>query len=80
MLDKPEFDHTKARAFAVKLLEIINGGCLSLMISVGHKTRLFDTLSELKTPSTSGEIAKSANLNERYYTRMAGGYGCRRHR
>ena len=72
MLDKPEFDHTKARAFAVKLLEIINGGCLSLMISVGHKTGLFDTLSELKTPSTSGEIAKSANLNERYVREWLG--------
>jgi hypothetical protein len=65
MLEKPGFDNTKAEAFAGKLLEIINGGCLSLMVSVGHKTGLFDTLSDLQTPSTSDEISRRANLNER---------------
>ena len=66
MVQKPVFDNVKAEAFAGKLLEILNGGCLSLLISVGHKTGLFDTLSGLQNPSTSEEIAKKANLNERW--------------
>ena len=66
MEEKSGFDNAKAEAFAGKLLEIINGGSLALMISIGHKTGLFDTLSELQTPSTSEEIAIKAHLNERY--------------
>lgn len=66
MVEKSAFDNVKAKAFAGKLLEIINGGSLSLMISIGHKTGLFDTMSELQTPSTSEEIAIKAHLNERY--------------
>ena len=73
MLEKAEFDNAKAEAFAGKLLEIINGGCLSLMISVGHKTGLFDVMSRLEKPSTSEEIAKEANLNERYVREWLGG-------
>jgi hypothetical protein len=73
LLDESEFDNAKAEAFAGKLLEIINGGCLSLMISVGHKTGLFDVMSRLEKPSTSKEIAKKANLNERYVREWLGG-------
>ena len=73
MVQKPVFDNVKAEAFAGKLLEILNGGCLSLLISVGHKTGLFDTLSSLQNPSTSEEIAKKANLNERYVREWLGG-------
>jgi DNA-binding IclR family transcriptional regulator len=36
------------------------------MISIGHQTHLFDIMSRLSSPSTSAEIAKAANLNERY--------------
>ena len=73
MEQKSEFDNAKADAFAGKLLEILNGGCLSLLISVGHKTGLFDTLSVIQNPSTSDEIAKKANLNERYVREWLGG-------
>ncbi len=72
MLENTGFDNTKSEAFAGKLLEIINGGCLSLMVSVGHKTGLFDTMSELQMPSTSEEIANRANLNERYVREWLG--------
>jgi 2-polyprenyl-3-methyl-5-hydroxy-6-metoxy-1,4-benzoquinol methylase len=41
------------------------------MISIGHQTRLFDTMSKLP-PSTSEEIAQSANLNERYVREWLG--------
>lgn len=73
MVENAGFDNTKAEAFAGKLLEILNGGSLSLMISIGHKTGLFDTLSESQAPSTSEEIAKKANLNERYTREWLGG-------
>jgi 2-polyprenyl-3-methyl-5-hydroxy-6-metoxy-1,4-benzoquinol methylase len=38
---------------------------LSLMISIGHKTHLFDSLSRM-AHSTSEQIANSTGLNERY--------------
>lgn len=41
------------------------------MISIGHRTGLFDTLAELP-PSTSVRIAKSAGLNERYVREWLG--------
>jgi len=62
MEQKSVYDNAKAEAFARKLLDILNSGCLSLLLSIGHKTRLFDTLSLLKNPSTSEEIAKKAKI------------------
>jgi 2-polyprenyl-3-methyl-5-hydroxy-6-metoxy-1,4-benzoquinol methylase len=53
------------------MLDILNGGTVSLMISIGHQTRLFDVMSKL-LPSTSEEIAQSANLNERYVREWLG--------
>jgi SAM-dependent methyltransferase len=47
------------------MLGILNHGALSLMISIGQKTRLFDTMSSM-APSTSGQIASAAGLHERY--------------
>jgi 2-polyprenyl-3-methyl-5-hydroxy-6-metoxy-1,4-benzoquinol methylase len=64
-------DKAKAEAFSGKLLEILNGGMLSLMISVGHQTRLFDVMSEMQA-STSAEIAFAAGLNERYVREWLG--------
>jgi ubiquinone/menaquinone biosynthesis C-methylase UbiE len=60
-----EFDPAKAKAFAGKLVTAMNHGALCLMISVGHRTGLFDAMSGL-APSTSEEIARAAGLNERY--------------
>ncbi|NRG16980.1 class I SAM-dependent methyltransferase [Rhizobiales bacterium] len=54
-----------AEAFADRIGEILNHGALAVMISIGHKTRLFDTLAGLPA-STSTEIADAASLNERY--------------
>lgn len=58
--------------FAGRFLQILNGGMLCLMVSVGHKTGLFDTMARLE-PSTSAEIAKAAKLNERYVREWLGG-------
>ena len=64
-------DQTKAEIFARKMLDILNDGSLALMISIGHRTGLFDTLGELP-PSTSRRIADSAGLDERYVREWLG--------
>ncbi len=69
--EKKDFDEAKAEAFAGNVLQTLNSGALSLMISIGHRTGLFDTLSTLP-PSTSSEIAEVAGLNERYVREWLG--------
>ncbi len=44
---------------------------LSLMISIGYKTGLFDIIAQLK-PSTSQEISQASKLNERYIREWLG--------
>jgi SAM-dependent methyltransferase len=44
---------------------MLNAGALSLMVSIGHRTGLFDVMSRLP-PATSLDIAKDAGLQERY--------------
>lgn len=52
-------------AFAERMLDMLNGGALAIMTSIGHRTGLFDTMAEL-APSTSAELALAAGLHERY--------------
>ncbi len=61
----------QSEAFARRLLDILNDGALAVMISLGHRTGLFDTLRDLP-PSTSEEIADAAGLNERYVREWLG--------
>jgi hypothetical protein len=64
-------DETKATAFAERLLGDLQGAAVTLMVSVGHRTGLFDAMAEL-APSTSQEIADAAGLNERYVREWLG--------
>jgi hypothetical protein len=57
-------DQSKADAFGDRMLKTLNEGALALMTSLGHRTRLFDVMSDLP-PSTSEQIADAAKLNER---------------
>jgi len=66
-----EIDMAKAGAFAGQVIGMLNGAMLSLMMSIGHKTELFDKMAGLP-PSTSAEIAKAAGLNERYVREWLG--------
>ncbi|NLZ07648.1 MAG: methyltransferase domain-containing protein [Phycisphaerae bacterium] len=61
----------RSGAFARRLLDVLNDGALAVMISLGHRTGLFDTLRDLP-PSTSEEIADAAGLNERYVREWLG--------
>ena len=64
-------DQAKAEAFAGQMIGMLNGGMTALMISVGHRTGLFDKMATLP-PSTSQEIAKATGLNERYVREWLG--------
>ncbi len=64
-------DQAQAEAFAERMIDVLNSGALSLMLSIGHKTRLFDTMADLP-PSTSEQIAQAAGLNERYVREWLG--------
>jgi hypothetical protein len=66
-----ELDRSKAEAFAGHVVGILNGGMLSLMMSIGHRTGLYDTMAEMP-PSTSDQIAEQAGLNERYVREWLG--------
>lgn len=66
-----KFDPAKAESFAGALLTAFNHGALCLMVSVGHRTGLFDVLGTLP-PATSEEIAARAGLNERYVREWLG--------
>ncbi len=65
------YDSAKAEGFGEKILRALNHGALCLMISIGHRTGLFDVMSSL-SPSTSEEIARAATLNERYVREWLG--------
>ena len=60
-----ELDGVRAEEFAGRLVGLLNDSMLSLMVSVGHRTGLFDTLAALP-PATSVEVAEAAGLDERY--------------
>ena len=53
------------------LTDTLNKGTLAIMLSIGHRTKLFDIISSLG-PSTSEEIALQAKLNERYVREWLG--------
>jgi 2-polyprenyl-3-methyl-5-hydroxy-6-metoxy-1,4-benzoquinol methylase len=66
-----EMDQAKTDAFADRMLNILNDGALALMTSMGHRTGLFDVMSNLP-PSTTDQIAGAAGLNERYVREWLG--------
>jgi 2-polyprenyl-3-methyl-5-hydroxy-6-metoxy-1,4-benzoquinol methylase len=65
------YDADRAEEFAGRLLEVLNGAALAVMISVGHRTGLFDTMGAADA-LTSPELADAAGLNERYVREWLG--------
>ena len=57
--------------FSQYLIDIINAGSLSIMLSIGHRTGIFDVMTQIP-PSTAQEIASKSNLNERYVKEWLG--------
>jgi 2-polyprenyl-3-methyl-5-hydroxy-6-metoxy-1,4-benzoquinol methylase len=58
--------------FAERMVGVIDNASLAVLLSIGHQTKLFDTMAELP-PATSAQIADAAGLNERYVREWLGG-------
>ena len=68
---KPIFDQHQSEAFADRMVSMLNDAALSMMVSIGHRTGLFDTMATIPD-STSQEIAEKAGLQERYVREWLG--------
>jgi 2-polyprenyl-3-methyl-5-hydroxy-6-metoxy-1,4-benzoquinol methylase len=66
-----ELDPTRIEAFAGRIVGIINDSMISLALSIGHQTGLFDTMAGLD-PATAPEIASAGGLEERYVREILG--------
>src|SRR5271169_7052583 len=51
--------------FAGRMIHMMNQAALALMVSVGHRTGLFEVMAAMPA-ATSAEIASAAALDERY--------------
>ena len=60
-----EAEATGSAEFAERMLHMMNEAAVALMVSVGHRTGLFDVMAGMPA-ATSAEIASSAALDERY--------------
>ena len=67
----PQVEESATDAFGERLLGVINNGALSLMISIGHRTGLFDAMAG-QPALGSPQIAELAGLNERYVREWLG--------
>lgn len=63
--------------FAGRLIGALDAASITLLLSIGHQTKLFDTLATLP-PATSVQIADAAGLNERYVREWLNGVVCGR--
>ena len=64
-------DQHSVEDFGGKLVGVINNAGLAMMISVAHRTGLFDAMAE-GTPATSERLAEVSGLNERYVRECLG--------
>jgi len=71
IMDTIQVDAATTDTFANRMTDILNGGAIALMVSVGHRTGLFDTMAGLSA-ATCDEIAEAAGLNERYVREWLG--------
>jgi SAM-dependent methyltransferase len=71
MIPTPTLDPAKAEAFAGRMVDVLNSAAVALMVSVGHRTGLFDVMAGLPL-ATSPQIAATAGLNERYVREWLG--------
>jgi SAM-dependent methyltransferase len=65
------FDTSAADRFSQRTLQIVNDAALALMMSIGHRTGLFDTMSHLPA-APAATIAAAAQLDERYVREWLG--------
>jgi 2-polyprenyl-3-methyl-5-hydroxy-6-metoxy-1,4-benzoquinol methylase len=66
-----ELDQSKKDEFSTRAIDILNKASIAVMMSVGHRTGLFEVMAGLP-PSTSEQIALAAGLKERYVREWLG--------
>ncbi len=64
-------DEARLEAAADELTQILNAGCLSLMLSLGDRAGLFSTLATTGAVTSDG-LATAAGLDERYVREWLG--------
>lgn len=69
--ETPTLDEATVEAFGERLMGTISEASLALMLSVGHRTGLLDTMATLPA-STSQQVADAAGLDERYVREWLG--------
>lgn len=67
----PVIEKSPAEVFTDRMTQILNDAALALMISVGHRTRLFDVMST-RAAWTIVDLAEAATLSERYVREWLG--------
>jgi SAM-dependent methyltransferase len=70
-MKKSEPQSTNRVPFADRMLAMANNAATMLMVSLGHRTGLFDLMASMP-PATSSEIAQKARLSERYVREWLG--------
>ena len=66
-----ELDSAAVEAFAGRVLDVVNDGMVALMMSVGHRTGLFDVMEGMDA-ADAATIASAAGLQERYVREWLG--------
>lgn len=67
-----DLDEAKVEEFSGQMVAILNSGMAANMMSIGHQVGLFDAMAGLGVHATSPEIAKEAELDERYVREWLG--------
>jgi SAM-dependent methyltransferases len=70
-MGQPELNQSKMEEFGGRALDILNKASVAVMMSVGHRTGLFEAMVG-QPPSTASQIADSAGLKERYVREWLG--------
>lgn len=69
-LAQPALDEERIEAFSEQLFGFFTGGMLTYLIDIGHRTGLFEHAAQ--APASSLELARSADLEERYVREWLG--------
>lgn len=65
-------DQERRKAFADRMVGILNASSLNLAMAIGYRTRLFEAMDQLEHPESASDIAARAGMDERYVREWLG--------
>jgi 2-polyprenyl-3-methyl-5-hydroxy-6-metoxy-1,4-benzoquinol methylase len=71
MAQMTAYDETRAAEFGDRFVASLNGAATCLMVSIGHRSGLFDSM-RASGPGTAADVAARAGLNARYVREWLG--------